>query len=434
MEQTARPKIVIIGGGFGGVELAKRLKKAPVDVVLVDKHNYHTFQPLLYQVAIGAIEADSVGFPIRRIFTSQNNFKFLLTEFVKVCPEEKKLITTNGAIFYDYLVIATGSNTNFFGNELIEQFAMPMKNIPEALNLSSVILQNLEAVTFTADIEDKMALMTFVVVGGGPRGVELAGALAELRKLILMKDYHDLKSSEMKVCLIEGKSELLAGMSGKASVKAKKYLEEKSVTIFNGVHVMSYDGMTLKVDDGMIIKTRNVFWAAGVKGEVPPGLAGDVINKSGRIQTDNLNSVNGWPNIFVIGDAAAVTTTELPNGHPGIAPVAIQQGRHLAKNLMNIINKQKTTPFEYKEKGSLATIGRNQAVADIGKLHLSGFFAWLLWGLVHIMSLAGFSNKGIIFLNWVINYFNNNSDNRLIIRTFNNKTRMIETEVSRLRI
>lgn len=432
MIETARPKIVIIGGGFGGIELARSLKKAPVDVVLLDKHNYHTFQPLLYQVAIGAIEADSVGFPIRRIFTKQNNFKFLLTEVERVCPEEKKLVTAMGDVMYDYLVIATGSNTNFFGNKTIEQFVMPMKNIPEALNLRSVILQNLEAVTFTKDVDEKMALMTFVVVGGGPTGVELAGALAELRKLILMKDYHDLKSEEMKVYLIEGKPVLLAAMSEKASVKAKEYLEEKSVTIFNGVHVKSYDGMTLEVDDGMIIKTRNVFWAAGVKGQVPKGLSADVINKSGRIQTDKISRVNGWPNIFAIGDAAAVTTTELPNGHPGVAPVAIQQGKHLAKNLVNIVNGYEPTPFKYKDKGSLATIGRNQAVADIAKLHLNGFVAWLLWGLVHIMSLAGFTNKGIIFFNWVINYFNSNSDNRLIIRSFNNKTRMTEPEEKQL--
>lgn len=434
MEHTARPKIVIVGGGFGGIELARSLKKAPVDIVLVDKHNYHTFQPLLYQVAIGAIEADSIGFPIRRIFTRQNNFKFLLSEVVQICADEQKLITTMGDIVYDYLVIATGSNTNFFGNKSIEQFVMPMKNIPEALNLRSVILQNLEAVTFTENVEERMALMTFVVVGGGPTGVELAGALSELRKLILMKDYHDLKSSEMKVYLIEGKPELLAAMSDKASLKAKEYLQEKSVTIFNGVHVKSYDGMTLKVDDGMVIKTRNVFWAAGVKGEVPKGFPPGIINKSGRIQTDNINRIKGFSNIFAIGDAAAVTTAELPNGHPGVAPAAIQQGRHLAKNLLNIINGREVTPFEYKDKGSLATIGRNQAVADIGKLHLSGFFAWILWGSVHITSLAGFTNKGNIFFNWVINYFNSNSDNRLIIRTFNRKTRMIEPEESALRM
>jgi NADH dehydrogenase len=418
MKQSDIPKIVIIGGGFGGIEVAKQLNKASVEVVLLDKHNYHTFQPLLYQVAIGAIEADAIGFPIRRIFTRQKNFSFFLTEVIKICPDENKVVTTVGEVFYDYLVIATGSDTNFFGNKTIEQFSMPMKNIPEALNLRSLIMQNLEAAHLCENHEAKMALMTFVVVGGGPTGVELAGALAEMRKLILMKDYHNLKSSEMKVYLIEGKPELLAAMSATASSKAKQYLSDKAVVIYNGVHVKSYDGLILTVDDGMIINTKNVFWAAGVKGEVPEGVPAAIINKGGRIQTDNINRLNGWSNIFAIGDAAAVTTPETPNGHPGVAPAAIQQGRHLAKNLQLIINGKQTIPFQYKDKGSLATIGRNQAVADIGKIHLHGFVAWLLWGFVHIISIAGFSNKGIVFLNWVINYVNCNSDNRLIIRVF----------------
>ncbi len=433
MKQTERPKVVIIGGGFGGIELAKNLKNAPVDVVLLDKHNYHTFQPLLYQVAIGAIEADSVGFPIRRIFTKQENFKFLLTEVVKLCSDEHKVITTMGDIIYDYLVIATGSNTNFFGNQSMAQLAMPMKNIPEALNVRSLILQNLEAVSFTDDLKERMALMTFVVAGGGPTGVELAGALAEMRKLILMKDYHDLKSSNMKVYLIEGKPELLANMSDKASSKAKEYLKDKQLTIFNGVHVDSYDGFTLKVDDGMVIETKNVFWAAGVKGQVPDGVPQAIINKSGRIQTDNINRVKGFSNIFAIGDVSAVTTEETPNGHPGVAPAALQQGRQLAKNLIQILNNKEPIPFKYKEKGSLATIGRNQAVADLGKIHLQGFVAWVLWGLVHIMSIAGFTNKGVIFFNWLVNYVNGNSDNRLIIRFFNNKTRMIDPNENSLK-
>jgi NADH dehydrogenase len=349
-----------------------------------------------------------------------------LTKVEKIIPEKNKVFTTMGEINYNYLIIATGSNTNFFGNRSIEEYAMPMKNIPEALNLRSLILQNLEAVLFAKDTAEKMALMTFAVVGGGPTGVELAGALAEMRKVILMKDYQDLKSREMKVYLIEGKPVLLANMSGNASAKAKKYLEDKQVTVFNGVHVESYDGYTLKVDDGMVITTKNVFWAAGVKGEIPDGVPAGIINKSGRIKTDAVNRVYGLKNIFAIGDVAAITTPETPHGHPGVAPAAIQQGRHLAKNLMQLINNKEPIPFHYREKGSLATIGRNQAVADLGNIHLHGFIAWILWGLVHIMSIAGFTNKGIIFFNWVINYLRRNSDNRLIIRVFNKKTKKAE--------
>jgi NADH dehydrogenase len=421
--RTSRPRIVIIGGGFGGLSLAKKLKNAPVDVLLLDKHNYHTFQPLLYQVAVGAIEADSVGFPIRRIFTEYNNFSFNMAEVEKVNPGDNTVTTNIGTLHYDYLVIATGSTTNFFGNKDIAHYAMPMKNIPEALNLRSLILQNLEKALVTTDMREKFALMTFVIVGGGPTGVELSGAIAEMRHLILAKDYHGLSKYDMRIYLVEGKPELLAAMSPKASAKAKEFLVKHDVTIFNSAHVQSYDGFYLTIDNGKTIKTRNVFWAAGVMGEVPGGIPAEAVGKGTRIQTDGINRVNGYQNIFAIGDVAAVITPDTPNGHPGVAPAAIQQGELLAKNLVHLIKNEPTEPFKYKDKGSLATIGRNTAVADIGNLHLQGFIAWLLWGLVHILSIAGFANKGIIFLNWVINYFTKNSDNRLIVRYFNTDSR-----------
>jgi NADH dehydrogenase len=422
------PRVVIIGGGFGGIQLAKSLKKAPVKVMMLDKHNYHTFQPLLYQVAMGAIPADSIGFPLRRIFTDQDNFRFFLADVKKINPESNTVTTDIGDIDYDYLVIATGSNTNFFGNKEIEHFSMPMKNIPEALNLRSLILQNLEKALVTKTYNEREALMTFVVVGGGPTGVELSGALAEMRQLILMKDYHGLKKQHMKVYLVEGKDKLLAAMSATASKKAKQYLSEKSVTIYNGVHVQSYDGYELKIDDGKVINTRNVFWAAGVKGEVPGGIPEQEITRGNRILTDNISRVNGFENIFAIGDVAAMITPDMPNGLPGVAPAAIQQGQHLAKNLVHMIKGEPTVPFKYFDKGSLATIGRNQAVADLGKLHLYGFIAWLLWGVVHIMSLAGFNNKVGVFLTWSFNYLKRNSDNRLVVRYFNTETRMTEPE------
>lgn len=427
-QQKTKPRVVIIGGGFAGLQLAKKLKNAPVDILMLDKHNYHTFQPLLYQVAMGAIAADSIVFPIRRIFTYQNNFRFNLA-YVETINAEKNTVTTNiGDIHYDYLVIATGSDTNFFGNKELESCVMPMKNMPEALNLRGLTLQHLEKALVTKDKEEKDALMTFVVVGGGPTGVELSGALAEMRHLILDKDYHGLSKYDMKVYLVEGKDRLLAAMSSGASTKAKEFLTAGEVTIYNSVHVESYDGLTLKIDDGTTIKTRNVFWAAGVMGEYPEGMANATFTRGSRIQTDEINRVKGYQNVFAIGDVAAIISEEYPNGHPGVAPVAMQQGKHLAKNLMHIINGEPTEPFKYHDKGTMGTIGRNKAVADIGKLHFQGFFAWLLWGFVHIMSLAGFANKTSVFLTWAINYFTKNSDNRLIIRSFNRKTRTVEPE------
>ncbi|GAB2980710.1 NAD(P)/FAD-dependent oxidoreductase [Mucilaginibacter puniceus] len=427
-QKSSRPRVVIIGGGFAGLQLAKKLKNAPVDILMLDKHNYHTFQPLLYQVAIGAIAADSIVFPIRRIFTYQNNIKFNLA-YVETINAEKNTVTTDiGEIHYDYLVVATGSDTNFFGNKELEDNVMPMKNMPEALNLRGLILQHLEKALVTSDKDEKNALMTFVVVGGGPTGVELSGALAEMRHLILDKDYHGLSKYDMKVYLVEGKDRLLAAMSSGASIKAKQFLSGSDVMIYNSVHVESYDGLTLKIDDGMTIKTRNVFWAAGVIGEYPEGMTNATFVRGSRIQTDEINRVKGYQNVFAIGDVAAVISEEYPNGHPGVAPAAMQQGKHLAKNLIHLINNEPTEPFKYHDKGTMATIGRNKAVADIGKLHFQGFFAWLLWGLVHIMSLAGFANKASVFLTWAINYFTKNSDNRLIIRSFNRKTRTVEPE------
>jgi NADH:ubiquinone reductase (H+-translocating) len=428
MDNTEKriPRVVIIGGGFGGIQLAKHLKNAPVKVLMLDKHNYHTFQPLLYQVAMGAIPADSIGFPIRRIFTKQDNFRFFLAEVDKINPENKTLSTSIGDVTYDYLVIATGANTNFFGNKEIEHFAMPMKNIPEALNLRSLVLQNLEKALVTKTYNEREALMTFVVVGGGPTGVELSGALAEMRQLILMKDYHGLKKQHMKVYLVEGKDRLLASMSKGASQKAHEYLAGNAVTIYNSVHVQSYDGYELKIDDGKTINTRNVFWAAGVKGEMPDGVPKELITKGTRIQTDEFSRVPGMRDIFAIGDVAGMFTTDYPDGLPGVAPVAMQQGKHLAKNIEHILKNEPLEPFKYVDKGTLATIGRNRAVADLGKMHFQGFFAWLLWGLVHIMTLAGFSNKLSVFLTWILNYINRNSDNRLVVRYFNTETMMVD--------
>lgn len=420
------PRIVIIGGGFGGINLAKKLKDKPVEVLMLDKHNYHTFQPLLYQVAMGAIEADSIAFPFRRIFTGQKNFTFNLAEVQTINPEKSTVTADIGEIPYDYLVIATGANTNFFGNKEIEHYTMPMKNVSEALNIRSFMLQNLEKAVITKDFTEREALLTFVVVGGGPTGVELSGALAEMRNHVLCKDYPSLCEEDMKVHLVEGKPVVLGAMSSNASAAAKKGLLKMGVIIHNSVHVESYDGYTLKIDDGATIQTRNVFWAAGVMGEVPGGMPEGTITKGRRLQTDEINRVMGYQNIFAIGDISATITPEWPNGIPGMAQGAIQTGQHLAKNIMHLINGEPTVPFKYNDKGSLATVGQNKAVADIGKLRFSGFFAWLLWMFVHLMSLVGFSNKLSVFISWASKYFTKNTDNRLIVRFFDTKTMMTE--------
>ncbi|MBD1392186.1 NAD(P)/FAD-dependent oxidoreductase [Mucilaginibacter glaciei] len=425
-KQNATPRIIIIGGGFGGVQLAKKLKNEPVEVLLLDKHNYHTFQPLLYQVATGALEGDSIGFPIRRLFTHQKNFTFHMAEVKRIDATANTVLTNLGDFTYDYLVIATGANTNYFGNKELERNTMPMKNIAEALNMRSLLLQNLEKALVTADKTERDALLTFVVVGGGPTGVELSGALSELRRYILCKDYPGLCDADMKVYLVEGKDELLAAMSTEASVQAKKFLEEMGVIIHNGVHVSSYDGHLLKIDDGTTIITHNVLWAAGVRGEVPDGIPPEMIAKGARITTDEINRVKGYENVFAIGDVSAVTTEANPTGFPGVAQVALQQGKHLAVNLMNIINNKPVTPFKYHDLGTMATIGRNKAVADLGKLKFQGFFAWLLWMFVHLLSLAGFSNKAIVFFNWAIGYFTRNSDNRMVVHHFDTNTMMTD--------
>lgn len=415
---SEKQKIVIVGGGFGGIELAKKLRNENVEVTILDKHNYHTFQPLLYQVATGGLEADSIAFPIRKIFKGQKNLTFRVTEVEKVIPEENKLLTTIGTIKYDHLVVATGSTSNFFGQAEIEQNAMPMKSIPEALNLRSLILQNLEAALIAKDEETEEKLLNFVIVGGGPTGVETAGAIAELKKHVLKNDYPELDIHKVNIYLIEGSPELLGPMSKQSQVKSQEFLEELGVTVYTNSRVQSYNGEVLSLVDGRSILSASVIWSAGVKGVVLDGLKPECVVRGNRLKVDRFNKVELYENIYAIGDVAAMITDETPNGHPGVAPVAIQQGKLLAKNLINIIEARPTEGFKYFDKGAMATVGRNRAVVDINKIHFQGVFAWFTWMFVHLMTLVGFRNKLVVFVNWVWSYFSYDRGTRLIIRPF----------------
>lgn len=421
------PKLVIVGGGFGGIELAKRLRNKKVEILMLDRHNYHTFQPLLYQVATGGLEADSIAFPLRKIFKNQKNFTFRMTDAERVETAKKIIHTSIGEIPYDYLVIATGSDTNFFGQKEIEHFSMPMKTIPEALNLRSMILQNLEEALIETDPVRKSSLLNFVVVGGGPTGVELSGALAELKNHVLPKDYPELRIENIKVYLIEGSPELLGAMSAQASAKSKEFLQKLGVQVFTNMRVESYDGDVIRLSGGQVINTKNVLWSAGVKGAVLDGFPPETIARGNRLQVDEYNRVSGQDCIFAIGDVAAQITAETPNGLPGVAPVAIQQGKKLAKNIIHLINNENPEPFKYSDKGSMATVGRNLAVVDMGKIHFQGIFAWFVWMFVHLMSLVGFRNKVVTFVNWVWSYFSYDRGTRLIIRKFNRESMTEDT-------
>jgi len=418
LPKSEYPRIVIIGGGFGGIELAKRLKNKPFQVVMLDKHNYHTFQPLLYQVATGGLEAESIAFPLRKIFKGQKNLTFRVTKVKQIIAETNCLKTDIGDIHYDYLVLATGSTSNFFGNKEIEQNSMPMKSIPEALDLRSLILQNFEKSLIETDVIKKHALLNFVVVGGGPTGVETSGAIAELKKHVIPNDYPEMDLNKINIYLVENSPELLGPMSPQAQVKSKEFLIKMGVQVMNETRVLGYDGLTLTLQDKDPIMASTVIWSAGVKGELVAGLERAEVVRGGRLKTDRQNLVVGYENVYAIGDVASIIDQETPNGHPGVAPVAIQQGHHLAKNLVNIIKKKPLEPFKYFDKGSMATVGRNKAVVDIGKIRFQGVFAWFTWMFVHLMSLVGFRNKIIVFVNWLWSYFSYDRGTRLIIRTF----------------
>lgn len=414
------PRVIIIGGGFGGVEVARKLKDKEVEVVLIDRNNFHTFQPLMYQVATGTLAADSISFPIRKMFKSQSNFRFRMAEVLRIDKDKKEVHTSVGTYDYDYLVIATGATSNFFGNAEVEKYALPMKSIKEALNIRSYVLQNLEEAVLRKNISDRERYLNFVVVGGGPTGVELSGAIAEIQLHMLKKDYPELSENEMNVYLIEGTGKILGALSDKSSRDAERYLNELGVKIMLNTQVTGYDGNTITFNNGESIPTKTVIWGAGVKGQFPEGIHQDYIERGNRIRTNGQCQVEGFDGIYAIGDVAAMITDETPRGLPGVAPAAQQQGKYVAQHILNLLSgKPNEEGFKYFDKGSMATVGRNRAVVDMGKFHMKGFIAWMTWMFVHLVSIFGFRNKIVTFVNWSLKFFTKNSGIRLIINRYN---------------
>lgn len=423
--RSSFPRIVIIGGGFAGISLAKRLRNKNVQVVLLDKHNYHNFQPLMYQVATGGLEPDSIAYPIRKIVQEYKDFYFRLAEVREIDAENNTIYADIGELKFDYLVIATGSKTNYFGNKEIERNSMAMKTIPQSLNIRSLILENFEQALLTNDIDERHSLMNFVLVGGGPTGVELAGALAEMKKAILPKDYPDLDVRKMEINLIQSGDRILNTMSENASEKAEKFLLDLGVSVWKNVRVTGYDGKTVTTNSDLSFDSATVIWTAGVQGALPHGLKSDSFIKNvDRIKVNQFNQVEGYDNLFAIGDIAVMTSEEYPQGHPMMAQPAMQQGRLLAENVIRLFDKKELKPFVYKDKGSMATIGRNKAVVDLPNYKFSGVFAWFVWMFVHLFSLIGFKNKAVVFLNWVYNYIRFDREARLIMRPYKKRNQV----------
>ena len=415
-----RKRVVVIGAGFGGITIAKAFKNKNVDVRLIDQNNYHNFQPLMYQIATGGLEPDSIAYPVRRIFRGYKNVTFRMANVVSVNPETKELETSIGTINYDYLVIATGSQNNFFNFEPIKEELLTLKSIPDALNLRSYIFQNLEKALAKKDKEPLDEILNIAIVGGGPAGLELAGALAEMKKHVLPKDFPDLDISKMSINLYEASPNLLNAMSKEASAKSLTYLTNLGVNVHLNSRVSSYKDNKLEIDDKNFY-TDTVIWTAGVKAAPIDGLPNDSIIRGNRIAVDKYNQVLQTDSIFAIGDVAAHISDEEPNGLPMLAPVAQQQGTHLAKNIINLCDNKPLQPFKYKNKGVMATIGRKKAVVDLPKWKFQGTFAWLVWMFIHIMSLVGFKNKISAFMGWMTNYFTYDRPLGLIIRPFSKR-------------
>ena len=413
--------VVIIGGGFGGLKLARKLSKNKnFDITLIDRFNFHQFQPLFYQVATAGLDASNISFPLRKVFQKERNIHFRMAAVKSIDVVQKKIISDEEIFPYDILVLATGADTNFFGNEELQSHAYPMKSTVEALQIKYKMLKNIEDALYAKDERQLQSLMTIVIVGGGPTGVEMSGAIADMRRFVFPKDYPELDFSKMKIYLLEGSPRTLAAMSEKSSHDSFEYLNKLNVIVKTGTVVRNYDGATVTMQNGETIESSMVIWAAGIKGNVPEGIDKSIIVRGNRITVDRYNKVKGTENIYAIGDVAYMETEKYPHGHPQVASVAIAQGSWLAENLIKMGKNIPIKEFEYHDKGSLATVGRNLAVVDIPKprLHLKGFFAWLFWMVLHLYLLLGVKNRMAVFFNWMYNYITYDQNLRLIFRAF----------------
>ena len=410
-------RVVIVGAGFGGLALAREIaKRDDLQIVLIDRNNFHQFQPLFYQVAMAGLEASAISFPLRKVFQSKKNVHIRITEVLQINPDRQSIDTELGEITYDYLVIATGASTNYFGMKEIEERAIPMKTVSEAIGLRNRILQNFEDALCAITDDEREGLMSVVVVGGGPTGVELSGTLAEMRSFILPKDYPEIDFSGMQIHLLEGADKLLGAMSKESSEKSKKYLEDMGVVVHTGQVVTGFDGKYVTTKQGLKLRADNLVWAAGIKASPLNGLNPEVIARGGRIKVDRYNRVEGHENIFAMGDVALMTEGKWENGHPQLAQPAMQQGKALARNVWRVLDGKKAIPFEYKDLGSMATVGRNRAVVDLPFWKFQGFFAWLTWMFVHLMSIVGVKNRVLTLINWVWSYVTYDQSLRLILR------------------
>ena len=433
IQRNQKKRVVIVGGGLGGLRLAEDLLGADLQVVLVDKNNFHQFPPLIYQIASAGIDPSSISFPFRQIFRKQKDFYFRMAEARMVDTEKKILQTSIGKIDYDYIVFAAGTTTNFFGNKNIEEWAMPMKTVSEAMGLRNALLSNLERALTCATEEERQELLNVVIVGGGATGVEIAGALSEMKRYVIPYDYPDMDASLMHIHLIEAGNRLLAGMSEQSSRKAYDFLTSMGVNIQFGKMVTDYRDHKVVMKDGSEIATRTFLWVSGVKANQVAGIEGDHLGRGARIVVDAYNRVPGLDGVFAIGDQCLLTSdAAYPGGHPQVAQVGIQQAKNLARNLRRIASGEgeaSLTPFAYNNLGSMATVGRNKAVVEIGKLRSQGFFAWVLWLVVHLRSILGVKNKMMVLLNWLWKYVSYNDSIRMI--TYATKPREVIDRLKR---
>lgn len=433
IQRNQKKRVVIVGGGLGGLRLAEDLYGSGMQVVLIDKNNFHQFPPLIYQIASAGIDPSSISFPFRQIFRKRKDFYFRMAEARMVDTEKKILQTSIGKIDYDYLVLAAGATTNFFGNKNIEEWAIPMKTVPEAMGLRNALLSNFERALTCATEEERQELLNVVIVGGGATGVEIAGALAEMRRYVIPYDYPDMDSSLMHIYLIEAGDRLLAGLSQESSQKAYEFLKSMGVDIQFGKMVTDYRDHKVVMKDGTEIPTRTFLWVSGIRANAMPGIDESHMGRGFRFKVDEYNRIPGLNDVFAIGDQCLQTSdAAYPNGHPQVAQVAIQQAKNLAKNLKKIANgadSSELTAFRYKNLGSMATIGRNKAVVEIGKFRSQGFFAWVLWLVVHLRSILGVKNKMMVLLNWLWKYVSYNDSIRMI--TYATKPREVEERMKR---